>query len=342
MSQVLALLLLSLSINCFAGIGTITEERGSGEITRGKAKISAKKDGGIESMDTVETVNGVVGITFQDDTKVRVTEHSKLLIDDFVYDPKAKGAGKLAMKVALGTVRYASGAVAKENAKNVAINTPTASIAVRGTAFSMTVNEVGDSTIILLPNVDGTVGEIEVKTGAGAVVLNRAFQATVTTNSEVKPLKPVLLALSESAIDNMLIVSPPKEVLKQIVQETNSKADALSFNALDINALDIKPFVNPLNFNALDVNQLDQTYLGNAFDNLDMNTFAVGYNSTSNIYIFDKDWYWQVERHVGGQNVVLMVNKDRGYNISLTQNNTTINIKNQDSTTNNIIIKQSK
>ena len=144
MSQVLALLLLSFSINCFASIGTITEEKGSSEIVRGKAKITAKKDGGIESMDTVETVNGVIGITFQDDTKVRVTEHSKLLIDDFVYDPKAKGAGKLAMKVALGTVRYASGAVAKENAKNVAINTPTAAIAVRGTAFSMTVNEIGD------------------------------------------------------------------------------------------------------------------------------------------------------------------------------------------------------
>ena len=143
MLRVIILLLLSFSINCFASIGTITEEKGSSEIVRGKAKITAKKDGGIESMDTVETVNGVIGITFQDDTKVRVTEHSKLLIDDFVYDPKAKGAGKLAMKVALGTVRYASGAVAKENAKNVAINTPTAAIAVRGTAFSMTVNEIG-------------------------------------------------------------------------------------------------------------------------------------------------------------------------------------------------------
>ena len=92
----------------------------------------------------------------------------------------------------------------------------------------------------------------------------------------------------------------------------------------------------------MDVSQLDISYLGSAFDNLDMNTFAVGYNSASNIYIFDKDWYWQVERHVGGQNVVLMVNKDRGYNIVLTQNGTTINIRNQDSTTNNIIIKQSK
>jgi hypothetical protein len=100
-----------------------------------------------------------------------VTEHSKLIIDDFVYDPKSKGAGKLAIKVALGTVRYASGKVAHENNKNVNIKTPTATIAVRGTAFTMTVDEVGQSMIILLPNIDGSVGEIEVKTSMGIETL---------------------------------------------------------------------------------------------------------------------------------------------------------------------------
>jgi len=341
MLQVIILLLLSFSINCFAGIGKITEEKGSAEIERNRSKISAKMNGGIESMDKVETINGVIGITFEDDTRVRVTEHSKLIIDDFVYDPKSKGAGKLAMKVALCTVRYASGAVAHENNKNVAINTPTASIAVRGTAFTMTVDEVGSSTVILLPNADGSVGEIEVQTAAGNVVLNKAFQATVTRMSEAKPMKPVILSLSESAIDNMLIVSPPKEILAKIVQETSSRADALAFNALDVNALDLKPFVNPLEFNSLDVNMLDATYLNNVFDNLDMNAFVVGFNPSSNLYIFDKSYYWQVERHMG-QDAVIMIAKDRGYNINLTQNSTTINIKNQDFVTNNIIIKQTK
>jgi hypothetical protein len=341
MSQVLVLLLLSFSINCFAAIGTITEEKGSGEIERKKSKIGAKMNGGIEPMDKVETVNGVIGITFDDNTKVRVIEHSKLVIDDFVYDPKSKGTGKLVMRVALGTVRYASGAVAHENNKNVAISTPTASIAVRGTAFTMTVDEIGSSTIILLPNVDGSVGEIEVKTVAGTVLLNQAFQATVTRMSEIKPLKPVLLLLSESAIDNMMIVSPPKEIMEKIVQETSSRADALSFNGLDFNALDLKPYVDPLKFNSLDVNALDSNYLTNALDSLDMNLFAVGFNSTNNVYIFDKNYYWQVERHMG-QDAVILINKDRGYDITLTQDNKTINIKNQDFTTNKINIKQSK
>ena len=296
---------------------------------------------GIESMDNVQTANGIVGITFEDDTKVRVTEHSKLIIDDFIYDPKSKGAGKLAMRVALGTVRYASGSIAKENNKNVNIKTPTATIAVRGTAFTMTVDEVGQSMIILLPNIDGSVGEIEVKTSMGSVILNQAFQATLATNSEIKPLKPVLLGLNESAIDNMLIVKPPKEILTKIIEESSRNNDALFFNDLDKNLLDVKVFVDTLKFNELSVNMLDVDYLTNALDNLVLNAFQVGYSSITQLYIFDKTDLWQIERHVN-ENVVLRISKDKGYDITLIQDGTILNIKNREDTTNKIYIKQSK
>jgi hypothetical protein len=129
--------------------------------------------------------------------------------------------------------------------------------------------------------------------------------------------------------------------MEKIVQETSSRADALSFNGLDFNALDLKPYVDPLKFNSLDVNALDSNYLTNVLDNLDMNLFAVGFNSTNSVYIFDKNYYWQIERHMG-QDAVMLISKDRGYDITLTQDNKTINIKNQDFTTNKINIKQSK
>ena len=48
---------------------------------------------------------------------VAMTEQSKLIIDDFVYDPDAK-KGSLSMEVAAGTVRYASGKIAKNNRRN--------------------------------------------------------------------------------------------------------------------------------------------------------------------------------------------------------------------------------
>lgn len=291
-------------------------------------------------MDVVQTGAGVVGIKFDDNTQVRVTENSKLVIDDFVYDPKSKGAGKLALKVAMGTVRYASGNIAHENNKNVAINTPTATVAVRGTAFTMTVDEIGQSLIVLLPNRDGSVGEIEVKTAMGSVVLNQAFQATVATSSEIKPLKPVLLSLSESAIDNMLIVKPPKEIIQKQQDAINRSGSALEFNGLDQNALSMPVFKDAwANFDELSVNELDVNYLTNALDNVLLGTFVLGFNNQTQVYIFDKQTYWQITRNVRHQ-ATLLINKDRGYNITLIQDNTTVQLQNLDSTTNNIYIKQ--
>ena len=102
--------------------------------------------------DAINTRAGKVGIEFADQTKVQVNENSKLVIDEFVYDPKKPAAGKLALKMASGTVRYASGAIAHNSPNSVNINTPSATIGIRGTDFTATVDELGASTIILLPS----------------------------------------------------------------------------------------------------------------------------------------------------------------------------------------------
>jgi hypothetical protein len=101
--------------------------------------------------DSLRTTQGKIGITFEDQTRVQINENSKLVIDDFVYDPK-KGSGKVALNMALGTVRYASGQIAKHNPQAVNINTPSATVSVRGTDFTATVDELGRSTFILLPS----------------------------------------------------------------------------------------------------------------------------------------------------------------------------------------------
>ena len=336
----LAALIIFFSINCYGGIGTITEGNGNSEILRKKDTINAKLNTGIEPMDTVVTANGIVGMTFIDNTKIRVTQHSKLIIDDFVYDTKSKGSSKLVMRIALGTVRYASGNIAHNNPNSVGISTPTATVAVRGTAFTMTVDEIGQSLIILLPNKDGTVGEIEVSTSMGSVVLNQAFQATVTTANEVKPMKPAILNLSESMINNMLIVKPPKEVIRRMMEDNNNnKNDFLVFTELDKNALEIKSGQDVLGFVELDINELNADYLGNALDSLLITEFKVGYNPSTQIYVLDNGQNWQVDRHVKGD-ITIIISKDKGYNISILQNEALVSLKNMEDTTNKIIIKQ--
>lgn len=217
------------SFSFAAGIGTVSETKGTScEIQRGKNKLPGNKGADIESMDTYITGGCVSSITFKDDTKVRVTENSRLLIDDFVFDPKKSSSGKLALKVAMGTVRYASGQVAKNNPQAVDIKTPTATIAVRGTDFNMTVDETGQSLVILVPSCKDEkdvkkyeleenrckVGKIDVTTLAGTVSLDEAFQATYVMSAMQAPTPPVVLNMVEGKIGNNLIISKPNEIQK--------------------------------------------------------------------------------------------------------------------------------
>jgi hypothetical protein len=207
------------AVPALADIGSVTEASGTAVIKRGKDTIQIVKGTEIKTNDKIETKNGKVKIVFKDDTNVTVTESSTLVIDDFVYDPKS-GAGKLGLKAAAGTVRYVSGAIAKDP-KNVKINTPTAAIAVRGTDFVMAVSETGASMIMLMPtceleqniNLKGLTcgsGAIDVETPAGIVKLNRPYQATLVETLNGIPSPAIIVALNGMAIGNNLLVSPPQ------------------------------------------------------------------------------------------------------------------------------------
>ena len=125
-----------------------------------------------------------------------VTEYSKLLIDEFVYNPEKK-TGKLSLKAALGTIRYSSGKIAKNSRQNVKIKSPTASVSVRGTDFTMNVQEDGASSFLLLPSTDENgksyVGSIEVATLGGKVTLDQAYEATTVTSAISPPTPPQII-----------------------------------------------------------------------------------------------------------------------------------------------------
>ena len=252
----------------FASIGQVSLYEGNAVIDRkeGESK-EVEKDLDVFSYDTVKTGKGKVGIEFIDNTRVDVTEHSKLVIDEFVYDPNTK-TGKLSLKAKLGTVRYASGQIAKNSKQNVQITTPTATIGVRGTDFTMTIDEIGSSTIILLPSCDTNgncfVGEISVESDAGQVILNQAFQATVVDTVASKPMKPVTLDLDEEMIGNLLIISKPAEIEQMQSEEgLNEVADALDIDFLQFDDLETDYLEEDENQFAtgLDIDFLEQNFL---------------------------------------------------------------------------------
>ena len=251
-------------------IGDVSEVSGYAQIKRNEEPIDADVKLIIQSNDEAVTTNGRMAITFLDDSTVKLTEHSQLTIDEYIYDPDPSKS-KMALTFGLGTARFITGQLGKIDKRNISLKTPTANIAIRGTDFTATVDELGRSLIILLPDKYGvSSGEIEVLTATGSVLLNKPYQATTVSVFEANPSKPVILDLTLDMIDNMLIVTPPKKAAVITEQQTTQTKNILDFNDLDIDYLDEDLLRDDsLEFTELDINYLDVNYLEDLLNILD-------------------------------------------------------------------------
>jgi hypothetical protein len=250
-------------------IGDISELNGVARILRDEP-LQAELNLGIQSNDEAITTNGRMAITFLDDSTVRLTEHSELLIDEYIYDPDPSKS-KMALTFGLGTARFITGNLNKIDKQNIQLKTPTANIAIRGTDFTATVDELGRSLIILLPDKYGlSSGEIEVMTATGSVILNKPYEATTVSVFENSPTRPVILDLTLDLIDNMLIVTPPEEQIIEGEETVVQKKNILDFDDLDIDYLE-EDFLkeDELEFTELDINYLDVNFLEDLLDVID-------------------------------------------------------------------------
>ena len=349
------LLLVCMSTSAYANIGEIAQlkgKEGGAAIERDNSEISAEKGTGIQMDDTAVTANSAMTINFIDETRVDITEHSRLIIDDFVYDPST-GKGSLGLKASLGTIRYASGQIAKNSRQRVRIRTPSATIGVRGTDFIMVIDETGGSMVTLLPSCDTAgmcyTGEITVETDAGFVVLNKAFQVTVASTSNNKPTPPLLLDIDESMINQLLILrkqNPYFEEQSRILIEKRQAADFLGLDFLQYEGLDYDALVDSIEGIWLTELDLDVDYLKDLlYDMLDQlnealkrlfsdelaDQNAMLLRQEANIYGLDPligisllnqtpNWVFSRRNDSGENFVQLRLNQAYGYTIDLQQN----------------------
>ena len=339
--------LLLIANTSFANIGEISVAEGSGIVKRESNEIPGNKGTPLEMQDTIATANGIFQLEFVDDTRVDVTEHSRMVIDEFVYDPNA-GTGTLSMRATLGAVRYASGAIAKNNRRNVSIKTPSATIGVRGTDFMMIVDEIGGSMITLLPSCNNqgmcVVGEISVETDEGIVIMNQAFQTTTVSHSGQLPRKPVILELPENMLRSMLIVrkqSPYDEVAEKAFPITDIlDIDFLAFDELNkdplidgiknlwVTDLDDNTYLNELFVDELS-NQMKQLIIA-LMSELDLQNAEIlrvrqeGLDPETGIYYDREPPQQTVMRKENDHIVSLTLSENYGYNIDIIQNGASV------------------
>ena len=343
MRWLIPLLLLAAS-DAWASIGDVRQQQGDATIERKTGdKLTSTTGLGIESLDTVRTKQGRTSIQFVDDTRVDVTENSKLVIDEFVYDPNTK-TGAVSLKAGFGTVRYASGQIAKNSKQNVKISTPTAVVGVRGTDFSMTVDETGSSTIILLPSctiIAGervcVTGEISVESDVGIVIMNQAFQTTVVETRQSSPLKPLVLDLDENFINNLLIITPPEKLEAEMDRNRiGAVANVLDLDFLvfeELNKdylaelekdqwqtdLDFDPLAGDFLFDALDQSMANLVRQAKTDLDREKQNPKLGFDPETGVTILNQDPRWVYIRQGASGNYVRM-ELDQGYNYSIDHN----------------------
>tara|TARA_B110000503_G_scaffold131478_1_gene206156 strand:+ start:813 stop:1970 length:1158 start_codon:yes stop_codon:yes gene_type:complete len=344
--NVLLLLIISIGVVAQAtSIGSIIEHKGSSSIEREEGDViavSAAFIPEVQANDTAETADGRMLIQFLDEAKLSLTENTRVYIDKVYYDPNP-AKSKMVMRMAVGTARFASGRLGMVNKNNIDIQTPTATISVRGTDFTTTIDELGRSLIVLLPDENGMPsGEIDVMNLGGTVTLNEAYATTMVSSMDTAPTRSVIINnITANIIDNMFIVSPPPEVKEQMEDDLNRELDAdqglLDVDFLEFDGLDQDYLQNDeLAFSELDIDMLNVDFLVDLLDvveelirttdNLEdkqdsgggaisLKGAAVGFNTDSQYNIFAQDGNVVFYRNVNGQ---ISLTMDSGANATIT------------------------
>ena len=150
----------------------------------------------LEMNDFLQTgEDGGMILHYKDETKFTMGPNTELIIDEFAFDTSVIPI-EIAMNISInvGTFTYESGSI-KTLGGEVNMFTPTATITVQGTAFSGTVDTSGQTTITLLPDSQGEVGQVTVTNEAGSQILTNVYTSVTVVGSDVMIKTP-------SALDN--------------------------------------------------------------------------------------------------------------------------------------------
>jgi hypothetical protein len=122
-------------------IGTVRNSQGEAAITREGRVLPASEGTKLFAGDTLSTgSDGSLGIILRDDSTLSLGPGSSFIIQKFLFSP-AEGKLGLLGRLTRGTMAYLSGLIGKLSPESVRLETPTASIGIRGTRFAVKAGE---------------------------------------------------------------------------------------------------------------------------------------------------------------------------------------------------------
>jgi len=122
-------------------IGRVKTLKGEVYVDREGGSIPAELGLWIQESDRIRTGNNsAIGILFIDDTRLALGSDSQLSLSEYRFDRISRD-GKAEMELKSGVLSMVAGQLIERKPESLKVRTPTAAIAVRGTAFSVKVNQ---------------------------------------------------------------------------------------------------------------------------------------------------------------------------------------------------------
>ena len=130
--------------------------------------------------------DGSIGVLLADETTFSMGENGRMVLDEMIYDPSTQ-EGSVSMTALQGVFTFVSGQVAKTDPDAMTLDTPVATIGIRGTQVGLDISDGQKLDVVLMEEADGFVGEVVVMNDAGVQVLNGANQMTGITGFQAAP-----------------------------------------------------------------------------------------------------------------------------------------------------------
>jgi hypothetical protein len=140
-SILMTILLPCLAMGEASPIGKIKTSKGDVVIIRSGEEIAIKTGDKLYQNDFIRTgADSSVGIIFVDNTILSLGPRSEIVIDEYVFTPQE---GRLSMIASMlkGTASYLSGIIGRRSPESVKLQTPDATIGIRGTKFLIKVED---------------------------------------------------------------------------------------------------------------------------------------------------------------------------------------------------------
>jgi hypothetical protein len=115
--------------------GTLKTVQGAVQVAKGEALRAAVPGGGVAEAERITTgPDSTAVLLLRDGTLITIGANTQVDISRFQFDATAQ-TGSLTVTVLVGTVRLVTGLLGKLQPDNVKVQTPSSTVAVRGTDF---------------------------------------------------------------------------------------------------------------------------------------------------------------------------------------------------------------